>query len=88
MTVEKAEILAYLRAEVANCKGLIPEAIPINDPILEVIGLLGDDFMAIAAHAHKKFHVHPSNKSYHSGMTIEQWAELIKNEMKPRGGTL
>jgi len=71
------EIIEDIRSEVAKCKGTTPDAISSDVPLVEAIGLHGDDFMAVAAYVHRKYHVRPRKDAYGPDLTIDEWARII-----------
>jgi len=71
------EIEDSIRAEVARCKGTTPDLIDVNDPLIEVIGLHGDDLMAVAAYVHRKYAVYPRKDAYGAGLTVKEWARIM-----------
>lgn len=75
--VRTEEVEARIVSEVAKCKAADPDTISTEEPIVEGIGLHGDDFMQIAAYLHRKYNVRPAKGAYKAGMTIKQWAETI-----------
>lgn len=71
------EIRDDIRSEVAKCKGTTPNAISTDAPLVEVLGLHGDDFMAVAAYLHRKYQVRPRTDAYGAELTIDEWARII-----------
>ncbi|MCL6682883.1 acyl carrier protein [Sphingomonas alba] len=73
------EIESRIRNEVAKCKGVLPADIGLDDPVVEDIGLHGDDFTEIAAYLHGHYDVRPPLNVYKAGMTIKDWAKIISD---------
>jgi hypothetical protein len=71
------EISNVIRSEVAKCKGTLPDAIGTDVPLIEEIGLHGDDFIAVAAYVHRKYNVRPRKDAYGVNLTIEEWARIV-----------
>ena len=71
------QIEDLIRSEVAKCKGVAPAEIPTDSPLVEVVGLHGDDFMAVAAYIHRECKVRPRKDAYGAGVTVKEWARII-----------
>jgi len=71
------EIESRIRNEVAKCKGVSPTDVSLDDPVVEDIGLHGDDFTEIAAYLHRHYDVRPPLDAYKYNMTIRDWAKII-----------
>lgn len=71
------EIETIIRCEVAKCKGVAPDAIPTDSPLFKVVGLHGDDFIAVAAYIHRECKVRPRKDAYGAGLTVSEWARIV-----------
>ena len=71
------QITEDIKSEFAKCKGTTPDAISTKVPLVEEIGLHGDDFIAVAAYMHRKYQVRARKDAYGAHLTIDAWATII-----------
>jgi hypothetical protein len=71
------EILEFIRAEVAGCKALELEAVDVDKPLVEGIGLIGDDFAEIDYLLCKRYGIETQDSDYARKMSIRDWANII-----------
>ena len=85
MTPTIQEIEECIMEQVAICKGVQPNELNTQFPLVEVIGLHGDDFTEISEFIHARYSVKPPYSSYFSGMSIKDWAGIIFDELQSKG---
>ncbi|WP_252259811.1 hypothetical protein [Erythrobacter aurantius] len=78
---ESDEIVEFIRAEVAGCKAMEPDAVDIDKPVVEDIGLIGDDVTEIDYLLCKRYGVKTQNSDYVRRMSIRDWANVIARKI-------
>jgi hypothetical protein len=75
--VDADEVASWLQHEVAKCKATEAPRISVDEPLLEVIGLHGDDLMAIARSLEDRYRTRKRDHPKTHGIMIRAWAEAV-----------
>lgn len=71
------EIAQFIREKVAAFKALPLASVDIDVPLLEEIGLIGDDFTELDYLLRKRYGVETCDADYLRYMSIRDWAAMI-----------
>lgn len=74
---EVYEITDFIRDRVAAFKALPLTSVDVDAPLLEEIGLIGDDFSELDYLLCKRYGVETSDADYARTMSIRDWAGMI-----------